>query len=74
MPRMTVLNNIKKLRMEKNLSTRELAKLAGLHRMTIERVERGECIPTQISILKISRALNEECNVVFFLDWRKHIV
>ena len=69
-----MLNNIKRLREEKNISIRELARLSGVDKSTIIRLERGETIPSQITILKISRALNEECNVVFFLDWRKHIV
>jgi len=71
---MKVLNNLKKIRWEKNISQNTLAKLSGVDKGTISRVENGLEIPSQITILKLSRGLKMEANEIFHLDWRKHNV
>lgn len=70
MPRMTVLNKIKQIRGEKNLSLRELSRLSGVHESTIERIEKGESSPTQITMLRIAKGLKKDTSEVFNLNWR----
>lgn len=70
---MTVLNRIKQLRWEKNLSLTELSILSGVHESTIGRIEKGEVIPTQITMMRISRGLKEDTSIVFNLNWRSNI-
>ena len=39
---MTITNNVKKIREERLMSKAELARLAGVSPVTIDRIERGE--------------------------------
>jgi transcriptional regulator with XRE-family HTH domain len=66
-----ILNRIKKLRWEQNMSVRELAVLSGVSHAHITDIENGKAIPTQITILKISKALNKKTWEVFMLNWEK---
>lgn len=68
----SVLNNIKELRKECGLSQYQLSKLAGLSPSTISDIENGKQIPSQISMLLISKALELEVTEVFNLDY-KHL-
>jgi DNA-binding XRE family transcriptional regulator len=49
---------IKKLRHEKNMSQSEFSRLSGIHRTYISAIEKGEKNITLISMLKIAKALN----------------
>jgi transcriptional regulator with XRE-family HTH domain len=68
---MKLLNNIKQIRWDLNLNLRDLEKLSGVSNSTISKIENGLMIPTQLTMLKISRALNKETNEVFELNWKK---
>ena len=67
---MKPLNNIQKIRWERNLSLRELSKLSSVSHNEINLIENGMRIPYQITMLKISKALNLSVNEVFHLDWK----
>lgn len=67
---MVILNNIKQLRWEQNLTLRQLAKLSGVNYSTISNIENGQTSPTQKVALAICRGLNKEVIDVFNLDWR----
>jgi DNA-binding XRE family transcriptional regulator len=41
-PGMTIQNNVRKIREERLMSKAELARLAGVSAVTIDRIERGE--------------------------------
>jgi transcriptional regulator with XRE-family HTH domain len=66
---MKVLNNIKKIRWERNMSSRQLAELSGVSHSMINKIENGKSYPTQITILLISQALNLKAEEVFELDY-----
>ena len=53
-------SNVRKYRLEKNLSQEKLAEISGLHRTYISAVERGERSISLGNIQKISIALNIE--------------
>ncbi len=61
-------NNIRKLRFENNeMSQQSLADAAGVTRMTIYSIEKGKFVPSTLLAFKISKALGEDINTVFFL-------
>jgi putative transcriptional regulator len=66
-----ILNRIKQLREQQNMSARDLAKKARVSKSTINNLENGLSVPSQITLLKISKALNKDARQVFMLDWRK---
>jgi transcriptional regulator with XRE-family HTH domain len=68
---MQVLNNIQKLRWERNITLRELSKLSGVSHTEIDMIENGKRYPNQLILLKISKGLNLAVNEVFNLDWRE---
>ncbi len=52
------MRNIRRLRLEKGLSIRKLAKRAGLHWTTIWKVEKAGRIPSLITLNKLAKALS----------------
>lgn len=68
---MRVLNRIKEIRFERELSLRELERCSGVNYTTISKVENGYESPTQITMIAIARGLDMAVNEVFNLDWRK---
>jgi len=67
---MQILNNIQKIRWEQNLSLRELSKLSGVSHTEISMLENGQRkYPTQLVMLKISKAFKLSVNEVFHLDY-----
>ena len=52
-----IIAQIKKIRIEQELSYEKVAELTGLHRTTISLIENGKRQPTLLSCLKISEAL-----------------
>lgn len=59
-------NRIKEIRREKNLSQEDLAKLVGLHRVTISLIENDKSTPDGDTIAAFVRALNKPANQIFF--------
>jgi len=53
-----ICNNIKQLRLNKNISQEELANLSGLNRVTISRLEAGRAA-TMLTLIQVLRALDK---------------
>jgi transcriptional regulator with XRE-family HTH domain len=51
------MRNIRRLRLEKGLSIRKLARRAGLHWTTIWKVEKAGRIPSLVTLSKLAKAL-----------------
>ena len=58
-------SNVKKYRLERNLSQEQLAEKSGLHRTYISAVERAERSISLDNIQKIALALNIEVDKLF---------
>lgn len=68
---MNKLNNIKKIRWDKNITVRKLAKLSGMSHSQITELENGKSTPTQITMMRVAKALDKKTDEVFMLDWKK---
>ena len=68
--KITLKNNIRQYRAEKNISQEELAKLVGTTRQTIIAVEKGQFNPSTKLALLISVALDVQIDKLFYLDWK----
>ena len=66
--RQTFANNLRKLRLEKDLSQEKLANLAGLHRTYVGSVERGERNISIDNIEKLANALGCPVNKLLEKD------
>ena len=60
-------SRVRQFRKEKNLSQEELSFKAGLHRTYIGMIERGEKNITLMNIDKISKALNIDISILFYV-------
>ncbi|SDK71299.1 DNA-binding transcriptional regulator, XRE-family HTH domain [Jeotgalicoccus aerolatus] len=58
-------NNIRSLRLSRNLSQEQLAFEVGLHRTYIGAVERGEKNITILNLIKIKNALNVSMSQIY---------
>ncbi len=58
-------NNLRKLRLEHNLSQEDLAYAADISISQISRIERGKINPTICTLKTIATALNIEVKVLF---------
>lgn len=67
---MQPLNKIKEIRWGRGWSVNDVAQLSGLSNAEINKVENGQTCPTQLSMMKISKALDLEVQEVFDLNWR----
>lgn len=54
------MKKLRRLRERKELSIRDLAKAAGLHWMTVWKIETGRDEPTVATLKKLARALKVE--------------
>lgn len=61
-------NRIKKLRIEKQLTQEELARISGCTRSTISRLEAGNRNPSIELAILISKALDEPVENVFIYE------
>lgn len=59
-------NNLKTVRMEKNLSQAELASMVGVSRNTISSIETGQYCPTAKLALILCTALEKKFEEVFY--------
>jgi len=66
---MTELNNIIKIMEEKNISYRYIATRSGLSMSTIWHVANGRKTPNQLTMMRISKALNLKTEEVFNMNW-----
>jgi len=67
---MSVLNRIKIIRLENNLSLRDLEKLSDVGYSAIRKIENGETIPNQLTIIKLSRGLKLPAHEIFNFEWK----
>src|SRR5687768_9343592 len=58
--RMEFTGNLRRLRLERFLSQRELARRAGLHAVTLTRLEGGAAAPSTRSVRALAEALGVE--------------
>lgn len=59
-------NNLKTVRMEKNLSQAELASMVGVSRNTISSIETGQYCPTAKLALVLCTALEKKFEELFY--------
>ena len=52
-------------RMEQDLTQKELADRSGVHQSNISRIEKGQAMPSLVTLDKIARALGKEVRVSF---------
>lgn len=65
---MTVINNIKKARLEKNILQEDLAQSVNCSLRSISRYETGERCPSLETALRISKYLQLDINDLFDLE------
>jgi putative transcriptional regulator len=61
-------NRLKERRSELGLTQAELAERCGVTRKTVNTVENGVFIPSTVLALKLSKALSEPVETLFWLD------
>lgn len=61
---MGVSENIKRLRVERDLTQAQLAERAGVARSTLGQWEAGWAVPSFGSVMKIARALNVDAGMI----------
>ena len=66
--KLTLLNNIKKSRVELGLSQAQLAELVGVSRNTISSLELGQYSPTAKLALSLCIALEKDFEELFYFD------
>jgi putative transcriptional regulator len=64
----TLLNNIRRLRFERNMTQEELALRVGVSRQTIMSIERGATNPSVLLAYKIAMALQIPVTDVFQVE------
>lgn len=64
----TLRNRLKERRGELGLTQAELAERCGVTRKTVNTVENGVFVPSTLLSLKLSRALSEPVENLFWLD------
>jgi len=63
-----VKNHVKKYRLEKQLSQKELADYAGITRQTLSLIEKFEYNPSLKLCLKLCYALNKSLDDIFWIE------
>lgn len=61
-------NNVRDLRWQKDFSLSQLARIAGMSRSTVSRIENFEVDPTRSQMIKLSKALKKPIGEVFDLE------
>lgn len=65
MSHITLKNRLRLLRKKRGVSQRELARRAGMQHPAICRIERGERVPTFLTMKKIAGALDVDVSDLF---------
>lgn len=61
----TLINNVKELRTQKNISQEKLAEMVCVTRQTIISLEKGSYIPSLLLAMRISEALETSIETIF---------
>lgn len=61
-------NNIKEIRLSKNITISEFSRITGVSRTTIYKLEEGKTNPSLDTIVKISKGLMEKPEKIFNLS------
>lgn len=61
----TLLNIVKELRTQRNISQGKLAEMVGVTRQTIISLEKGSYIPSLLLAMKISEVLETPIEIIF---------
>lgn len=64
-------NKLYDVLLKKHMSCRDLARLSGISKSEINKIENFESDPRQSTMIAIARALNMEVVDIFNFDWRK---
>ena len=65
------LNRVKEIRKELHMTVRDLEDSSGLSHAAITKIENFKSIPSQLSMMQISKGLNKRVGEVFLLDYNK---
>ena len=65
------LNYIKEIRAQQNLTLRILSLKSDMSISSINMIENGKRIPSQLAMLRISKGLNRPTHEVFKLNWEE---
>lgn len=65
---LTLLNDVKDVRLDKNITQAELAETVGVSRNTIVSIENGRYCPSAKLALQICIALDKKFEDLFFFD------
>lgn len=68
---MTNKNNLQTIMSSKNYTLQQLARMTGISKSTLSRIENGTTDPRQSTMIAIARGLKMEVWEVFNLQWRK---
>lgn len=66
-----IINNVYKLRKEKNITQEEFAKSLGVSRQTVIAMEKGNYIPSLLLGLAIARFFKKSVEEVFVFTYEK---
>jgi putative transcriptional regulator len=70
---MSLANNIRKLRFEKDeMTQQQLADRIGTSRMTIYSIEMGKFVPSTLLALKIAEVFGKPIEEIFFIVEEEH--
>lgn len=61
-------NKLREIRQERNLSINDLARMSGVAKSTISKIENLEVMPTQVIMCKICKTLRLRLDDVFLCD------
>jgi len=63
-----MVNILKQIRRQKNITQDELASMVGVSRQSINAIERGKYVPSTLLSVKISEVFNTTVNSIFELE------
>ena len=65
---MTINNNIKRMRTEKNITQEQLAEAVGVSRQTIVAIEKGNYIPSLLLAMRLARFFKVSIDALFHIQ------
>ena len=65
---MTIQNQIKKLRLQRNVTQEELAEAVGVSRQTIIAIEKGNYVPSLLLAMQLAKFYKTQVEDLFILQ------